>query len=162
MLCLFWSFILHPHQPTWKQNVLAHILRAAYEAQCVRGLVVAGGRLLCHYPAACEEGRGQQAACLCLYVCLQANQPQSSREERGCDLAAPQLLRNSWFTFQFNVALPRSPHACLPARLTGDYGATGQKQLPHKDTPSNYFQWQRTIWWPSQRVELHTTVTPLL
>lgn len=52
-------------------------------------------------------------------VCLQANQPKSRRQERGCDLAEQQLLRNSWFTFQFSMALPRSPHACLPACLPG-------------------------------------------
>lgn len=77
-----------------------------------------GVRLMCRYPAAPEEGRGQQAVCLCL--CLTANQSKSRREERGRDLADLWLLRNSWFTFQLNVALPRSPHACVPAWLTGD------------------------------------------
>lgn len=93
-------------------------------------------------------------------VCLQTNQSESRREERGCDLAGPWLLRNSRFTFQFNMALPRSPHACLCAcQADWRHGATGQKQLLHKDTPSNYFQWQHTILWPLQRVKLHMTVT---
>lgn len=35
------------------------------------------------------------------------------------------------------------------------HSATGQKQLLHKDTPSKYFQWQHTIWWPLWRVRLH-------
>lgn len=91
--------------------------------------------------------------CLRLSVSRPISQNREERK-RGCDLAK-MLLQNSGCIFQFKRALPRSP---LPARVSGDT-ATGQKQLLHKDTPSNYFQWQHTIWSPMKRVKLHECKT---
>lgn len=144
---------------TVNKNIIFADILHVYVAQYVRGLVVAGGgffNLLPRFP----RGREGPTSSVFMSVCLWANQSGSRREERGWDLADQRLLRNSWFTFQFNTALPRSPHACLRAcQLYWRHGATGQKQLLPKDTPSNYFQWQHTIWWPLRRIKLHMTVT---
>lgn len=80
--------------------------------------MVGGGKFL--LLPSCPWGREGPTGGVFMSACLQANQPKSREEERGCDLADPQLLWNIWCTFQFNIALPRSPHACLRARLTGD------------------------------------------
>lgn len=124
-----------------------------------------GGRgwLLCYYPAAAEEGRGQQAVCLCLSV----SKPISpNREARKEGVTWQNHRYYEIVGVHFNSTWPCQGHhmpACLPAcQAYWRHGATGQRQLLHKDTPSNYFQWQHTIWWPSWRVKLHDCNTSSL
>lgn len=59
--------------------------------------------------------------------------------DSGRVLAEQQLLRNARFTFQFRAALPRSPHACSPARLTGDTVLLDKGSCSRKTHPAIIF-----------------------
>lgn len=61
--------------------------------------------------------------------------------DSGRVLAEQQLLRNARFTFQFRAALPRSPHACSPARLTGDTVLLDKSSCSRKTHPAIIFSY---------------------
>lgn len=92
------------------------------------------------YPAAHEKRRGQPA--LCLYVLVSMSICLSLKEQKE----GVTWQRDSYYEMaglHFNSKWPcqgQCMSACVPALLeTQSYG---QKQLLHKDTPSNYFQQQ--------------------
>lgn len=51
------------------------------------------------------------------------------------------------------MALSRSPHVCLSAKLSG-YTVLLDKSSCSTKTPRIYFQEQHTTWWPLQRLKL--------
>lgn len=104
------------HVDSLKPSIPAHLLQTEYLVQFVRDLVVAKEGVTFVLLPSCPRGREGPAGSV--FMCLSVSKPitpEMRREQRGCDLAWVQLLRNSRCTFQFNMALPRSPHACLRA-----------------------------------------------
>lgn len=80
------------NRPLWNKNK-KKIKTCSLTAFCIcscmcERFVGTSGRLLCYYPAALKEGRGQQAVCLCLSVSKPISQ-NGGKKERGCDLAQP-------------------------------------------------------------------------
>lgn len=116
-------------------------------AVCVVQCEVSGGSreafvflfLLC-----CPQKEEGQTSRVFMSDHLKANQCVLREAESGRVLAEQQLLRNAWFTFQFS-GLAKVTTCLLAWQAYWRHGATGQKQLLYKDTPSNYFQQQHTI-----------------
>lgn len=83
-------------------------------------------------------------------VFMSASKPISRNQEEGVS-----WQNHSYYEtvgVHFNSIWPCQGHHTPAWR----HSAAGPKQVLHKDPPSNYFQWQHTMWWPLERLQLHT------
>lgn len=87
----------------------------------------------------CPQKEEEQTSSVFMSDHLKANRCVLREAESGRVLAEQQLLRNARFTFQFTVALPRSPHACLPGRLIGDMVLPDKSSCSKKTHPAIIF-----------------------
>lgn len=133
--CLIFEYI----QATFGKNVEKHVTLVS-----IFGCWDKQGLTFVFYPAVHEKKMGQAALWLCVLVSMPICLSLKEKKE-GVSWQSDSYYEMAGL--HFNSKWPcqgQRMSACLSALLeTQSYG---QKQLLHKDTPSNYFEQQRTIW----------------